>query len=229
VRGAIFVEADLAGQQQRRLDARSRCRVNADGCRLDLGIGQLDLAFFLAHHEHERLIALLRNDLDVKRVWFCHALAAHPPVLFLDERERLFFTRRPGNCCGDRGGALRQWLVLVEHPDAKARLAAVFRKQSFQAEVAFLEEAATVRPLGLTLLVMLPVGMAFVVIMALAIRFAMVLAVSVPLGFSVGAVAVAISLTGRSLRLASLQNEGASTNAHRDDDGDGDQVLLADA
>jgi hypothetical protein len=76
---------------------------------------------------------------------------------------------------------------------------------------------------------MLPVGMTFVVVVAFAIRFAMVLAVSVPLGFSVGAMAVAISLTGCCLRLATLQNEGASTNAHRDDDGDGDQVLLADA
>nr|WP_233584422.1 hypothetical protein [Acidovorax sp. 100] len=70
----------------------------------------------------------------------------HPSFSWMNESV-CFFTRRPGNCCGDRGGALRQWRVLVEHPDAKARLAAVFRKQSFQAEVAFLEEAATVRPL----------------------------------------------------------------------------------
>jgi hypothetical protein len=102
VRRAVFVQAYLPGKEQRRLDVGFDRIVQADGCSLDLGIGQFDLSFFLAHHEHERLCGSLRNDLDVERMGFGNDLSADQTVFFSGKRQFLLFICRAGHSCRDR-------------------------------------------------------------------------------------------------------------------------------
>ena len=125
MRGAVFVQPDLPGQQQCRLDVRGGRGVHADRCGLDLGVGQFNLPFFFAHHKHEGFGGCLRNDLDLERVGFRHDLAADQAVFLLGESQLLLFVSRAGHRCCDRCRIQGQSFVFVEQPDAQPRLAAV--------------------------------------------------------------------------------------------------------
>ena len=210
MRRAVFVQAYLPGKEQRRLDVGFHRSVQADGCSLYLGIGQFDLSFFLAHHEHERLCGSLRNDLDVERMGFSNDLSADKTVFFSGKRQFLLFICRAGHSCRDRCSIQGPRFIFVGQPDSQSRLATVFRQQCFQAEVAFLEHGTAMWSLGFALFMVFTIGMPLVIVVALFATLAMVFTVAVSLRFSMAAMPVAIALGGRSFGLAAtLQDEGS--------------------
>ena len=78
--------------------------------------------------------------------------------------------------------------------------------------------------LGLTLLMVLAIRMAFVMVVAVTSAFPVVFTISMGLGFG-----VPMAIAGSALGFAALQDEGARTDTHGDDHGNGDQMLFADS
>ena len=229
MRGEVFVELDLTGQQKCRLDVGSGCCIHRDRGSLDLGVCQFNLAFFLAHHEHEALGGRLRDDLDLKCMGFGNDFLTDQAVFFLNESQLLLFVCQAGHRCGDRRGIQRQRLVLVEQPDTQPRLSTILGQQRLQAEIAFLENGTAVRALGSALFVALAVRMALVIVVALFSCLAVVLTVAMSLGLGMAAVPVAIALSGCGFWLAAaLQDKCSRPDSQCEDDGNGDQVLFTD-
>ena len=114
MRCPVFIQANLARQLQSGFDAGRTCRVDANGCGLDLCIAKFDLSFLLVQDEHEGLGGSLGNDADIKSVWLGHHLAAHQAVLVRCKVEGLLLTGQARDGGADFGGIVWKRLIFAE-------------------------------------------------------------------------------------------------------------------
>ena len=129
MRSPVFIQTNFAWQLQSRLNARSTCRVDANGCGLDLCIAKLDLPFLLVQDEHEGLGGSLGNDADLERVWLGHHLAAHQAVLVRCKIEGLRLSGQARDGGADFGCIVWKRLIFAEQPDPQAWFASVLGQQ----------------------------------------------------------------------------------------------------